>query len=192
MNIQLNDPIIREKLKAYLKALPIKPRALLEELHVHRGNAIADVVAVYKEPHCFEIKGETDNVSRVQSQGKYYDLAFKKITLVTTQNHLDKALYVTPSHWGIIVAFVKNNQVKFRHVRKTSTNPNFCKKLALLTLWKEEMLNVGNLNEIELPKRINKQELVSELANHLTINKVNTEIANSLLKRTEATYSHLA
>jgi len=183
MKIQLNDPVIRKKLKSYLNSLPVKPRTIVDELHVHRGNAIADVVAVYKEPHCFEIKGETDSIYRLQSQGKFYDLVFKKITLVTTQNHLKKALESTPQHWGIIIAFLDKEKVKFRHVRKTKSNPSFCKKLALLTLWKQEMLNVSSLNKIELPKKINKQELVLELANNLTIEKVNTEIANSLFKR---------
>lgn len=190
MSTQLNDPIIRERLKAYLHTLPVKPRAILEELHVHKGNAIADIVAVYKEPHCFEIKGETDNISRILTQGKYYDLVFKKITLVTTNNHLKKALKMAPSHWGVIVVFLDNDLVKLKHIRKTSANPKFCKKLALLTLWKEEMLRVGSINEIDLPKRINKLEIVSELANHLTINKISSEIANSLLERTETINSH--
>ncbi|WP_166110507.1 sce7726 family protein [Pseudoalteromonas sp. Z9A5] len=184
MSSQLNDPVIRCKLKSYLESLPVKPRAVIDELHVHRGNAIADVVAVYKEPHCFEIKGETDNIYRLKSQGKFYDLVFKKITLVTTENHLKNALASTPNHWGIIVAFLDQGKVKFRHLRKTKSNPHFSKKYALLTLWKQEMLNVGSLNKIELPKKINKSELVLELANHLTKEKVNTEIANSLFSRT--------
>ena len=183
MNIQLNDPVIRKKLKSYLNSLPVKPRTIVDELHVHRGNAIADVVAIYKELHCFEIKGETDNIYRLQSQGKFYDSVFKKITLVTTRNHLKKALESTPGHWGIIVAFEDSAKVKFKHIRKTTSNPWFCKKLALLTLWKQEMLNVSDLNKIELPKKINKQQLVSALANNLTIEKVNYGIANSILER---------
>lgn len=184
MKIVLNDPVIRQKLKSYLKNLPVKPRAIVDELHVHRGNAIADVVAVYKEPHCFEIKGETDNIARLLIQGKFYDLVFKKISLVTTENHLKKALNIIPDYWGVLVAYTNEAEVKFRHHRKASSNPNFVKEVALLTLWKQEMLNVSSTNNIEIPKKINKQELVSELANNLTLKKVNTEIANSLFKRT--------
>ena len=43
--------------------------------------------------------------------------------------------------------------------------------------------NVSNNNNIDLPKKINKRELVSELANNLSLKKVNTEIANSLFDR---------
>lgn len=183
MKIVLNDPTIREKLKSYLESLPVKPRAIVDELHVHRGNAIADVVAVYKEAHCFEIKGETDNVNRLLTQGKFYDLVFKKISLVTTENHLKKSLDVTPEHWGILIAYKDNGAVKLRHHRKATSNPHFVKEVALLTLWKQEMLDVSNNNDIELPKRINKQELVTEIASNLTLKKVNTEIANSLFNR---------
>jgi hypothetical protein len=108
----LNDPTIRTNLKEYLLNLLVKPRTIIDELHVHKGNAIADIVAVYKEPHCFEIKGETDNISRLKFQGKFYDLVFKKITLVTTQNHLQNAINTIPPHWGVLLAFNKSEQVK--------------------------------------------------------------------------------
>jgi hypothetical protein len=184
MKIVLNDPTIRKKLKNYLKALPVKPRVIVDELHVHKGNAIADVVAIYNEPHCFEIKGETDNVNRLLKQGKFYDLVFKKISLVTTENHLKKALNVIPEHWGILIASNNEDIVKLSHHRKASSNPFFVKEIALLTLWKQEMLDVSNNNDIKLPKKMNKQELVNEIASNLTLKKVNTEIANSLFNRT--------
>lgn len=183
MNIVLNDLAIRERLKCYLEKLPTKPRAIVEELHVHKGNAIADVVAIYSEPHCFEIKGETDNINRLHVQGKFYDLAFKKISLVTTENHLKKALKIIPEHWGILIVSSDEKKIKIINYRKAVSNPFFVKEIALLTLWKQEMLDVISNNDIELPKKINKQELVFELASNLTLKKVNTEIANSLVNR---------
>ena len=127
--------------------------------------------------------GETDNVNRLLTQGKFYDLVFKKISLVTTENHLKKSINVIPEYWGILIAYIDNGTVKLRHYRKASSNPHFVKESALLTLWKQEMLNVSNNNNIDLPKKINKRELVSELANNLSLKKVNTEIANSLFDR---------
>lgn len=179
----LKDPVIRTKLKEYLLSLSVKPRAIIDELHVHKGNAIADVVAIYKEPHCFEIKGETDNISRLKTQGKFYDLVFKKISLVTTNNHLKNAIATTPQHWGIIIASEKEGIVKFNHYRKAMPNPSFNKTMALHTLWRQEMLNVTELNQIKLPKKINKHELISEISNNLTLKEVNTAIANSLFNR---------
>lgn len=183
----LKDPVIREKLKSYLLNLPCKPRAIIDELHVHKGNAIADVVAVYKEPHCFEIKGETDNTTRLRVQGQFYNQVFKRITLITTEKHLKKAQDNTPEFWGIIIAFVKDGTIKFRHHRKSRPNPKFNKEVALYTLWRQEMLELSNKNKIEIKSNINKHDLAHKIAAELTVTQVNKEIANSLLHRHQYT-----
>ncbi|MEW3927462.1 sce7726 family protein [Pseudomonas aeruginosa] len=69
-----------------------KPARVLEELTIDNGNAIADVVACYREMHCYEIKGETDNVRRILSQSEFYSRSFPKLTLVTTENHVRWAM----------------------------------------------------------------------------------------------------
>ena len=49
----LTDKEIRAALiKALLKRKPA-PKAVIEELRVHDGNAVADVVTVHKELHCY-------------------------------------------------------------------------------------------------------------------------------------------
>jgi hypothetical protein len=140
--VPLDDKLIRANLIGRLNNQTRKPKAIIEELHVHNGNAIADVVALYKEAHCFEIKGDSDKIERVIKQGHYYNLSFRKITLVTTIKHLDKAIDILPEFWGIMVAKRKNGKVLLKHIRKTKNNPDFNKSLALLTLWKSEMLNL--------------------------------------------------
>ncbi len=182
--MKLNDPQIRVKLKEFLLSSRIKPRAILEELHVHKGNAIADVVAVYNEPHCFEIKGENDNINRLLIQGQFYDLCFKKITLVTTKNHLEKAVKTIPLYWGIMLASCENNRTKLKYYRKSKNNPIFKKEIALYTLWRQEMFDIGTKCDLLLPKKINKGELALEIANKLTQKEVNTSIAKSLINRT--------
>ncbi|WP_155763523.1 sce7726 family protein [Pantoea agglomerans] len=96
----LNDRAIRETLVRSLINKKNRPQRIIHELSVSNGNAIADVVAIYRESHCFEIKGEGDKIERLKTQGKYYNAAFRKITLVTTEKHGRKALKHTPSFWG--------------------------------------------------------------------------------------------
>ncbi len=79
--ITLNDARIREALLRKLAKQKVRPRAVLEELHVHNGNAIADVVTLHAEAHCYEIKGATDRIERITVQGAYYTAAFRRITL---------------------------------------------------------------------------------------------------------------
>ena len=52
----LNDSEIRRSLIQKLNNQAKQPKAILEELRVHNGNAIADVVAIHNNAHCYEIK----------------------------------------------------------------------------------------------------------------------------------------
>lgn len=171
--MRLNDFEIRKALVQKLEAQTVKPRAIVEELRVYNGNAIADVVALYNEAHCYEIKGEDDKVERILIQGEFYNPSFRKITLVTTENHLEKALSICPDYWGIVIAFSSGNIVKFRHLRGAKTNPEFSKELALLTLWKSEMLSI-----LEEPKHQRKPRDV--LAQLISSNKKKAELSSNI------------
>lgn len=139
---ELNDRDIRQALILKLRNEPTGPRGIIEELWVHDGQAIADVVALEDEAHCYEIKGCNDKVERILVQGTHYNACFRRITLVTTDRGLPKALRVSPVFWGIIVAQIKDKEIRLHHVRLAKNNPNFTKQVAVLTLWKQEMLNL--------------------------------------------------
>ncbi|MDC5522402.1 sce7726 family protein [Acinetobacter baumannii] len=179
----LNDPEIRKILKEYLLRLPAKPKAILDELHVHRGNAIADVVALYNEPHCYEIKGDNDCISRLEKQGYYYNLAFNKITLVTTPKHLSNAQKKAPSHWGILIISEIENQIKIKHLRKASNNPLFKKEVAIQTLWREEMLSIIEEHKLDISIKLNKLDLATSLASHLNKEMIYSNISKILTAR---------
>lgn len=171
--MRLNDFEIRKALVQKLETQTVKPRAIVEELRVYNGNAIADVVALYSEAHCYEIKGVDDKIERVLVQGKFYNSSFRKITLVTTENHLSKALSICPDCWGIVVAFSSAGVIRFRHIRRAKTNPDFSKELALLTLWKSEMLSI-----LEEPKHQRKPRDV--LAQLISSNKKKAELSGHI------------
>lgn len=140
--MELNDTTIREALLRKLERQKSRPRAVLQELHVHNGKAIADVVTLHSEAHCYEIKGATDRIERIAVQCVYYNAAFRRITLVTTECNLRRALRLVPRFWGIMVAIADGKTVRFRHVRAARLNPNFEKQSAAMTLWKSEMLEL--------------------------------------------------
>ncbi len=177
--LKLNDKEIRTSLIAKIKNQSMSPKAIIEELRVHNGNAIADVVALYNEAHCYEIKGDGDKIERILTQGKYYNLSFRKITLVTTFKHLQKAIKIAPSFWGIMIAEEQNNQIKIKYVRRAKNNPNFDKSTALLTLWKEEMLTLVENKKDHKKSRALLAELIAntkekiELSQNITLTLLN-------------------
>ena len=139
----LRDKEIREALRSHL--LSRRPAALqiLDELRIHNGNAIADMVAFYKDMHCYEIKGETDSIARLTRQAEFYDEAFPKVTAVIAENHLKWASKNLPLYWGIMIAIERKGKVIFKYHRKASTNPQFAKDKALMILWKDELIKIA-------------------------------------------------
>ena len=171
--VKLNDKEIRAALTAMLAAQPNKPRAVIQELRVYNGNAIADVVALFEEAHCFEIKGDSDKIERLSVQGPYYNAAFRRITLVTTSSHLERALTLTPVFWGVTIASSDGGKILFRRKRSAKQNPLFCKQQALLTLWKNEMLTL-------LPGSKKKQHPRETLAKMISAAARKVELSNQI------------
>lgn len=157
----LNDARIRLGLKQYITNKAKKPKILIEELRIHDGNAIADIVAVYDFMHGYEIKGETDKVSRIKIQSGYYNTSFPFLTLVTTHNHAHWALENLEWFWGIILVSMTPDGLKFKHIRGAKNNPLFCKKKSLSMLWKNELMNIAHAT---VPESVKKSDSRAELA----------------------------
>ena len=167
--MDLNDAFIREALLRKLLRQKRRPRAVLQELHVHNGKAIADVVTLHSEAHCYEIKGATDRIERITAQGIYYNAAFRRITLVTTECNLRRALMLAPRFWGIMVAIADGEAVRFRHVRAATLNPNFEKQSAAMTLWKSEMLELVSVPGAKRKPRRLLAQLIAETRRELDL-----------------------
>ena len=92
----LNDAEIRPHLISWLNGKAIKPQLILNEVTISDGSARPDIIAIYSYSHCYEIKGDNDQIERISKQLTYYQASFKKNTLITTHKHLKKALDLKP------------------------------------------------------------------------------------------------
>ena len=180
----LNDAHIRVGLKKFIANRGNKPRLLIEELRIHDGNAIADVVAVYDFMHGYEIKGCTDKVSRIKTQADFYNKSFPYLTLVTTSNHLAWALDNLDPFWGIIVASSGESGVKLNYHRGAKTNPYFDIELSLSMLWKEELLDIGHhINASQIKKHDSRSTLASKIFPVLNKKVTAAMISDTMVKR---------
>lgn len=179
----LNDKQIRPFLINYLNNAENKPHKVMEELSVCYGDAIADVVTADDILHCYEIKGETDTVQRIQHQGPFYNKSFLKITLVTTENHIDYALKSAPAFWGIILASSADNKTVFTIKRQPKDNPDFSGEEALHTLWKNELLAISKEQNIPVKKKMSKRAISQVLAENLSNDFIAESISKSVQKR---------
>ncbi len=181
--VKLNDEAIRASLISQLSRMSQPPRAILEEVRVHYGNAIADVVTIHNHPHCYEIKGFNDNIYRVIKQGLFYERSFKKMTLVTVARYVDSAEKYLPKHWGIISAINDTGRVKFSYVRPARVNPSFDKRIALHTLWKSELLDADSAKCLKEAKSFNRDQLADLIASHSSEDELLRFIGRKLADR---------
>jgi hypothetical protein len=180
----LNDQTIRSEFKSHLLRRANKPKILVEELRIHDGNAIADIVAVYDFMHGYEIKGENDKVSRLTVQSSYYNTSFPYLTLITTENHLQWAIENIDNFWGIIVAFNGGTCIKFRHVRGAKSNPLFSTQKSLSMLWREELMNVGAIiNHRSIRKNDSRSVLAEKITTSLRKSKAVELLSSAIVKR---------
>jgi hypothetical protein len=174
---RLNDAQIRKSLLKRFSSQGLEAFEIMQELHVCGSQAIADVVTLRDESHCYEIKGATDKVTRIIGQGEHYNKAFRRITLVTTENHLEKALKLAPEWWGVMLArTTKCGKVLITQVRKDKINPEFDPEIALYTLWKDELLQLL-ANPLPKDKRRNCTDLSKMIAENNKKLEVSRKVA---------------
>lgn len=183
----LDDKIIRKGLKIYLNSKRVPPKIIVDEMNVHNGNARADLVALYENTHCFEIKSDKDTLSRLQNQIEYYDYSFDRVHVVVTSKFIHKIQDIVPTYWGIILATYSNNKLKFSIVRNAKRNPSFDPEKALLSLWKSELLELNSqICESRTPLRITREGLAKKIGSEAT----KKEISNGIFNALENRFSH--
>lgn len=181
--VPLNDREIRPALLKHLRNFASAPKAVLEEIRVHNGNAVADIVAVHRVAHCYEIKGEADVIARIGRQGAFYDQAFQRVTLVTTENHLVHAKLLAPSHWGILLAEKSREKLPtLRYIRKATNSPKYDKQVALLTLWRSELLKMLSEEEPSVQK-MSRSTLTQLIAETQPLRDISKMIGQHLVNR---------
>lgn len=192
----LNDAEIRDPLKLWIYENR-DPKILIDELSVREGLARADLAGLFSYIHGYEIKGETDKLVRLKSQIRWYGQVMRKMTLVTTPNHVDAALKKIPKWWGVIVvdwfhrgfdsSMTIVGDVTFRIVREEGENPETLQSHhLLLMLWKREMVAFLEEQKVKVVSKDTKATLTGKIVDHVGEGGIETLVADLLLKRCQA------
>lgn len=164
----LNDKKIREALINRLINKKLAKTDIFEEIAVKRGLGIADVLANFKTPHCYEIKSDVDSLTRLKSQSVYFSEVFKKVTLITTKKHVSKAEVIIPDWWGILIAEEKCEKVTLKLHRKSKINPTNTTVNLLSMLWNGELRAALSAKNLNFKSSDNRYSLVEKLASATT------------------------
>lgn len=179
----LSDLLIRTELKNFLLNRKYKPRAIIDELRVHNGNAIADLVTIHSKMHCYEIKSDLDSLYRLADQARMYAMTFPFVTVVVSRKHLDGVIKVIPSSCGILCAEFRNGKIKFQYIRKAELNKEINMVGALKMFWRDELCQIYyQIKNMEPKKSYTRDRLILELSDILIPSKY-FSISSDIIER---------
>jgi hypothetical protein len=113
---------MRARLEVWIRSVHADtPTAILHELKIPRPSARVDVAVVNGELSAFEIKSDVDSLWRLPRQVRSFDCVFDRVSLVTTEKHLQRARAVIPRWWGIVT--VSSATADIRQRRQAQVNP---------------------------------------------------------------------
>ena len=137
----LNGNVIREAYRDWL-AVRHDDLLLYNEFSICDGESRADLVALNGTLHGIEIKGETDQLSRLPKQIDVYGRVFDRATLVTTAKHFEAASEIVPDWWGLTVTRRIGDNIRFIRRRRGRANPEQDVFYLALLLWRREALSI--------------------------------------------------
>jgi hypothetical protein len=108
-----------------------------EEFRVPRVHVRADIAVIGAELHAYEIKSAADSLRRLPAQVGGFGAVFDFCSLVVAPGHVDAALDIVPSWWGVMV--VGPDEPTFTGLRVAQPNPQVDVALAVRLLWREEV-----------------------------------------------------
>ena len=172
----LKDKDIREPLFTFLEETYGKMR-IIEEKTV--GRSRADVVMVLPEALVgIEIKSDADTYVRLADQVRDYDKYFDMNYVVVGTSHGEHVPEHVPAYWGIITVEVVDDQFDFYILRKPLPNPKVKWKKKLEILWRPELAQIQEWNQMPKYKTLNKAKACDKI-----LERVPEIIPEELLRR---------
>lgn len=124
--------------------------------------AIADLVFLENGLiNAYEVKSHSDDLRKLEYQLNEYNKVFDHVSVILTENHLNKAKEIIPRKNGIIVL---NANYEFKVVRKSVKNNRLNKEELLSTMTIKFIrsyfnLPSSNLNAFEIRKSLSNKSL---------------------------------
>lgn len=115
---------------------------IIDELGIFEGKFRIDVAVVNGFLHGYEIKSSEDNLDRLLAQQTAYNKVFDKLTLVADESHVEQAIKLLPSWWGLMVAGMRNGVPYVDEIWTPRLNPEVDAFAICQLLWKEEAMSI--------------------------------------------------
>ena len=164
---------------------------VIDELGLDHGQSRIDIAVVNGSLHGIEIKSPRDNLSRLPSQLKVYNLYFNRVTLVFAENFYNKVMSMVPRWWGLVsVTQGQRGGIHLTRIRPSKPNSNVNSASIVKLLWRNEvidLLRTKGVSRSDLRKP--KSDLYGELLERINEKELRKMVSVALRKR-EDWHSH--
>ena len=143
IRIELYKKIVKQK--EFYSDLTTK---LIDEMGIV-GSSRIDVAVINGKLHGYEIKSERDSLERLPSQIETYNKVFDKMTIICSEKYSHKILNLVPEWWAVLEVKKNKKNFKLKSIRDGKINPCIDILLLINLLWKDEMINFLETNEIK-------------------------------------------
>lgn len=160
-----NDRTIRKSLHDMLRKIHYNElnTHIVDELLVGNAKVRADVAVINGELSGYEIKSDADNLVRLENQIEGYSEVFDKMSIVTGKKHLARVKDMVPQWWEVLLAKECPSGVELEIIRTGKKNPREPIAGLLDLLWKEDLLVLQKNWNLELSRRLQKNDLIEKL-----------------------------
>lgn len=142
----MTEGVVRSSLRAELLASAPPSAEAIYEFWVPQSNERADVAVIGAILEGFEIKTERDSLKRLPRQADAYTRVFDRCHAVLAERHVERAMAILPSWWGILVI---EDSLSFRLLRHADANDSVDPETLVRLLWRDEALAV--LRDLGVP-----------------------------------------
>ncbi|MBN2794462.1 MAG: sce7726 family protein [Clostridia bacterium] len=167
--------LLIDKFKTYKSFMNDDSTKLVHEMDVCRGSSRVDIAVINGKMHGYEIKSERDSLERLPSQVSDYSKIFDNMVIVVSANHLEKANEVVPEWWGIYTVQKNSRRAFLKRERMAKQNRNIDSMSLLKLLWKEELIELLEMNNYQKPvkskTRLALCEIIDDFVSHDDIKK---------------------
>lgn len=158
---------------------------ILDELSLCQGDARIDVAVVNGAINGYEIKSESDTLSRLPIQSSFYNKVFDNVTILTASKYVEGIKDIVPEWWGITQAEKEEDgMVHFFVIREPQRNEEVDALSVAQLLWRDEALLI--LKEKGLQKGLMSKPrsvLWDALAKNLPLSELQDEVRKALKAR---------
>lgn len=156
---------------------------ILEEFAVCHGSARIDLAVVNGLLHGFELKSDSDTLSRLPQQIRAFAPVFDRVTLVLGERHIRQALELIPEWWGVRLARTSCGRMIFRDLKLPLNNPQAEPRALVRLLWREEAVALLRQCGSRTSGRQNRADVYEEIVQKVQLHELRSHVRESIKGR---------